>query len=173
VSESKDSLLALGIAGLGFYGLFKLLELQEKAPRTEKPPRTPLEVKVPDIVVPPVAPPPPPQEEPEPGPDVVPTPSAYFLTSPVRLERGRRYYARVRISTLESLLPLSKTDAIRSRFESLGFRDVVVHEHPPAGWPLRAISGDMSRAYFVEGTFEGQEGFQELPNQIELAWTYS
>lgn len=110
-------------------------------------------------------------ETPDPTP-MPPSPSFELLQNPARLEQGARYRGVVKLSPLESILPVDKVSNIADKFQGLGFSDVSVYSEAPVTWeraPLANVSNDAT-TYYAEGVWTQASRAISLPAQITKAW---
>lgn len=108
---------------------------------------------------------------PTPGsPGGPPSGTPLFLDDPLRLRTGQRYRARVQLGITEGLF--ASRSMIEGQFTALGFSNVGAYEPEatPPDWPPSTKKGDLTRTWFVEGTWSQPEKNVAKPSQVVMAW---
>jgi hypothetical protein len=90
------------------------------------------------------------------------------VTAPqVPLTKGQTYSASLVLTGVEALL--GSVDAVKAKFQDMGFTSVTVWEAPPAWMPdqSRPTSG---HAYWARGTWGMGSATRAMPSQVKRVW---
>lgn len=88
----------------------------------------------------------------------------------VSLAPGATYAAKVQLTGIEATF--GTEDAVKAKFEGVGFSHVGVTSDAPPGFPDTAHFGD-GATFFVVGVWEGAAAAKALPSQVKLVWKYT
>lgn len=89
----------------------------------------------------------------------------------IPVENGKRYRARLELSTFEAMA--ANEQLVAAQFASLGFENVQAFHHAsdlPGDWPKETTGGDLSKAWFVQGDWRKPDASFPRPPQLARAW---
>lgn len=94
------------------------------------------------------------------------------LGSPMNLQAGHHYRARIELGGLEAMM--ANADLVRQTFASQGFTDVQVFHSGvdplPADWPPLTTVAASGSVWYGQGTWNGPSGPVARPPQIAMVW---
>lgn len=90
------------------------------------------------------------------------------VASPVTLQTGQRYAAKVHLTGFESTF--GSASAVKSKLQAAGFSSVIVQSTPPASLPGEAPFADGS-TYWASGVWSKPPITKSLPSQVKAVWS--